>query len=129
NIRFMARLSAMRPPTGSSGGVDGESITRAMNRVQQLHWEGLVDRRAQRMHVCPQEIALRRTLAPELPLELGARDDPMRVLHQHHQDAPRRGVELDALAAAFGFERVEVELQVADGQHARRSEVARAAYE
>src|SRR5262245_50806657 len=66
-----------------------KSIASAMDRVQQLGGEVLVDRRAQRVHVGAQEITLRRLVAPQLALQLGAGHDSMRVLQQEDQQSPR----------------------------------------
>src|SRR4051812_14808123 len=97
-----------------------KSIAGAMDRVQELDGKVLVDRGAQRMHVGAQEIALRRRVAPQLALELLARNHAMRILQQDDQQTSGRGVELEPLAAALGFERVEIEAQLADAQDTRR---------
>src|SRR6185503_10056474 len=91
-----------------------KSIAGAMDRVQELDRKILVDRRAQGMHVGAQEIALRRRVAPQLALELLASHHAMRILQQHDQQPAGRRVELEPLAATLGFERVEIEAQVAD---------------
>src|SRR5688500_2295154 len=77
------------------------SLAGAMDRVQELVREILVDCRAQRVHVGAQEVALRGRIAPQLALELGARHYAVRVLQQNDQQPPRRRVELQSLAAAL----------------------------
>src|SRR5688572_11557937 len=86
-----------------------KSIAGAMDRVQELDREILVDRRAQRVHVGTQEVALRGRVAPQLALELRARHYAVRVPQQDDQQPPRRRVELQAFAAALGFKRIEIE--------------------
>src|ERR1700741_598590 len=96
-----------------------KSIAGAMDRVQELDRETLVDCRAQRVHVRAQEIALRRRVAPQLALQLWARHHAVRVLQQNDEQPARRRVELQPLAAALRLQRVEIETQIADAEDAR----------
>src|SRR5512138_1645052 len=82
-----------------------KSIAGAMDRVQELDREVLVDRGAQRVHVRAQEIALRRRVAPQLALELLACHDAVRVLQQDDEQPTRGRIQLDPLATALGLER------------------------
>src|ERR1044072_1604344 len=102
-----------------------KAIASAMDRVQELDREILVDRGAQGMHVRAQEVALRRRVAPQLALELLARHHPMRILQQDSQLRAGVGIQLDPLASTLGFERVEIEAQVADAENARSFRQAR----
>src|SRR5688572_28588826 len=97
-----------------------KSIAGAMDRVQELDGEVLVDRGAQRVHVGAQEIALWRRVAPQLALQFLARHHAVRILQQDDQQPARRRVELQALAAALRLQRVEIEAQIADTEDARR---------
>ena len=79
--------------------------------------EWLVDHRAQAVDVHAQRIRIRQLLAPHAGFEFLARDHRGRRLHQRLQDLQAGRIELQQLAIATHFERVEVVLEVGDGQH------------
>ena len=81
--------------------------------------ERLVDHRAQAVDVHAQRIRIRQLLAPDAGLEFLARHHRRRGFHQRLQDLQRGRVELQQLALAPHFERVEVVFEVGDVQHAR----------
>ena len=80
--------------------------------------ERLVHHRAQAVDVHAQGIRIGQFLAPDAGLQFLARHHRGRGLHQRLQDLQRGGVELQQLALAADFQRIQVVLQFAHFQHA-----------
>src|SRR6478672_5728819 len=123
----MMRVRSRRLPGGMRRGAAtsgigfrrGDAIADPVAGLDHRHAERLVDDRAQAMDVDAQGVGVRQFLAPDAGLEFLPRHHRRRCLHQRLQDLQRGRVELQQLALAAHFQRVEVEFQLAGVEDSR----------
>ncbi len=89
-----------------------------MAGLDQRHFKRLVDHRTQAMDMHAQRIRIGQFLAPHAGFQLLAGHHRRCRFHQRLQDLQRGRVELQQLALAAHFQRIQVVFQVAGFQHA-----------
>ena len=89
-----------------------------MARLDHRVLEWLVDQGTQTVDVDAQAVRIRQFFAPDAGFNVLTGNDRRRGFHQSLEDLQRGWVELQKLAFSADFQRVEVVLEIADGEDA-----------